>query len=127
MFPHPGWYMEVENILYNSHTNHRNSSDVDSHGRRQTEKEIHSFQIHFSIYYCCYYYYYNRNEDIFVLTRCFPFVQNSLGGRLRMIITGAAPTSPSVLGFLRAALGCQVKLIHEQTHAPSTAPSTTQC
>lgn len=28
-----------------------------------------------------------------------------------MIITGAAPTSPTVLGFLRAALGCQVRPI----------------
>uniref|UniRef100_A0A3B4WZ33 Long-chain-fatty-acid--CoA ligase n=1 Tax=Seriola lalandi dorsalis TaxID=1841481 RepID=A0A3B4WZ33_SERLL len=37
----------------------------------------------------------------------FSKIQASLGGRLRMIITGAAPTSPSVLGFLRAALGCQ--------------------
>lgn len=36
-------------------------------------------------------------------------LQASLGGRLRMIITGAAPASPSVLGFLRAALGCQVR------------------
>lgn len=25
-----------------------------------------------------------------------------------MIVTGAAPASPTVLGFLRAALGCQV-------------------
>lgn len=25
-----------------------------------------------------------------------------------MIVTGAAPASPAVLGFLRAALGCQV-------------------
>lgn len=32
-----------------------------------------------------------------------------------MIITGAAPTSPSVLGFIRAALGCQVC-----THSPQT-------
>lgn len=36
------------------------------------------------------------------------FSQASLGGHVRMIVTGAAPASPTVLGFLRAALGCQV-------------------
>uniref|UniRef100_A0A671Y006 Long-chain-fatty-acid--CoA ligase n=1 Tax=Sparus aurata TaxID=8175 RepID=A0A671Y006_SPAAU len=35
-------------------------------------------------------------------------VQESLGGRVRVMVTGAAPISPSVLSFLRAALGCQV-------------------
>ncbi|XP_053086948.1 long-chain-fatty-acid--CoA ligase 1a isoform X3 [Pangasianodon hypophthalmus] len=34
-------------------------------------------------------------------------VQVSLGGRVRLMITGAAPVSPTVLTFLRAALGCQ--------------------
>ncbi|KAG7282007.1 hypothetical protein CRUP_020112 [Coryphaenoides rupestris] len=34
-------------------------------------------------------------------------VQNSLGGHVRLMITGAAPVSPTVLTFLRAALGCQ--------------------
>ncbi|KAH0629767.1 hypothetical protein JD844_012117, partial [Phrynosoma platyrhinos] len=34
-------------------------------------------------------------------------IQASLGGCVRMIVTGAAPASPTVLGFLRAALGCQ--------------------
>ncbi|KAM4621296.1 long-chain-fatty-acid--CoA ligase 1-like [Polymixia lowei] len=34
-------------------------------------------------------------------------VQASLGGRVRLMITGAAPISPTVLTFLRAALGCQ--------------------
>ncbi|XP_040928631.1 long-chain-fatty-acid--CoA ligase 1-like isoform X2 [Betta splendens] len=34
-------------------------------------------------------------------------VQASLGGRVRIMITGAAPISPTVLTFLRAAVGCQ--------------------
>ncbi|XP_034038237.1 long-chain-fatty-acid--CoA ligase 1-like [Thalassophryne amazonica] len=36
----------------------------------------------------------------------FKKVQASLGGRVRLIITGAAPISPSILTFLRAAMGC---------------------
>uniref|UniRef100_A0A8C3BYT9 Long-chain-fatty-acid--CoA ligase n=1 Tax=Cairina moschata TaxID=8855 RepID=A0A8C3BYT9_CAIMO len=35
-------------------------------------------------------------------------IQASLGGRVRLMITGAAPISASVLTFLRTALGCQV-------------------
>lgn len=34
-------------------------------------------------------------------------VQASLGGRVRLMLTGAAPISPTVLTFLRAATGCQ--------------------
>lgn len=37
----------------------------------------------------------------------FKKVQASLGGHVRMMITGAAPVSPVILTFLRAALGCQ--------------------
>ncbi|XP_040274664.1 long-chain-fatty-acid--CoA ligase 1 isoform X2 [Bufo bufo] len=37
----------------------------------------------------------------------FQKVQASLGGKVRLMITGAAPVSPTVLTFLRAALGCQ--------------------
>nr|DBA29128.1 TPA: hypothetical protein GDO54_009385 [Pyxicephalus adspersus] len=37
----------------------------------------------------------------------FQKVQDSLGGKVRLMITGAAPVSPTVLTFLRAALGCQ--------------------
>ncbi|XP_066574295.1 long-chain-fatty-acid--CoA ligase 1a isoform X2 [Amia ocellicauda] len=37
----------------------------------------------------------------------FSKVQASLGGRVRLMVTGAAPVSPIVLTFLRAALGCQ--------------------
>lgn len=38
---------------------------------------------------------------------CCP-LQASLGGRVRLMITGAAPISPSVLTFMKAAIGCQV-------------------
>uniref|UniRef100_A0A8C9FG58 long-chain-fatty-acid--CoA ligase n=1 Tax=Pavo cristatus TaxID=9049 RepID=A0A8C9FG58_PAVCR len=34
-------------------------------------------------------------------------IQASLGGKVRLMITGAAPVSASVLTFLRTALGCQ--------------------
>ncbi|NXL86944.1 ACSL1 ligase, partial [Alectura lathami] len=34
-------------------------------------------------------------------------IQASLGGRVRLMVTGAAPVSASVLTFLRTALGCQ--------------------
>ncbi|KAF7666250.1 hypothetical protein LDENG_00112830 [Lucifuga dentata] len=37
----------------------------------------------------------------------FKKVQESLGGCVRLMITGAAPVSPTTLTFLRAALGCQ--------------------
>ncbi|XP_047441574.1 long-chain-fatty-acid--CoA ligase 1-like [Mugil cephalus] len=37
----------------------------------------------------------------------FKKVQASLGGRVRLMLTGAAPVSPAVLTFLRAAIGCQ--------------------
>ncbi|XP_077596523.1 long-chain-fatty-acid--CoA ligase 6 [Stigmatopora nigra] len=52
-------------------------------------------------------------------------IQASLGGRLRMIITGAAPTSPTVLGFLRAALGCQVYEAYGQTECTAGCTFTT--
>ncbi|XP_048407064.1 long-chain-fatty-acid--CoA ligase 5 [Stegostoma tigrinum] len=42
-------------------------------------------------------------------------VQASMGGRVRMMVTGAAPISPSVLTFLRAALGCQIFEAYGQT------------
>lgn len=34
--------------------------------------------------------------------------QASLGGRVRLLLTGAAPISAPILTFFRAALGCQV-------------------
>jgi len=42
-------------------------------------------------------------------------VQESLGGRVRVMVTGAAPISPSVLDFLRASLGCQIFEAYGQT------------
>uniref|UniRef100_A0A8C9WIK4 Arachidonate--CoA ligase n=1 Tax=Scleropages formosus TaxID=113540 RepID=A0A8C9WIK4_SCLFO len=55
----------------------------------------------------------------------FSKIQASLGGRLRMIVTGAAPTSPAVLGFLRAALGCQVYEAYGQTECTAGCTFTT--
>ncbi|KAG9339810.1 hypothetical protein JZ751_022477 [Albula glossodonta] len=55
----------------------------------------------------------------------FSKIQASLGGRLRMIVTGAAPTSPTVLGFLRAALGCQVYEAYGQTECTAGCTFTT--
>uniref|UniRef100_A0A4W3HKN6 Long-chain-fatty-acid--CoA ligase n=1 Tax=Callorhinchus milii TaxID=7868 RepID=A0A4W3HKN6_CALMI len=52
-------------------------------------------------------------------------IQNSLGGEVRMIITGAAPASPAVLGFLRAALGCQVYEGYGQTECTAGCTFTT--
>ncbi|XP_072318579.1 long-chain-fatty-acid--CoA ligase 1a isoform X3 [Eucyclogobius newberryi] len=46
-------------------------------------------------------------QDSFWDKLIFKKVQASLGGRVRMMITGAAPVSPVILTFLRAALGCQ--------------------
>ncbi|XP_053368212.1 long-chain-fatty-acid--CoA ligase 5 isoform X1 [Clarias gariepinus] len=42
-------------------------------------------------------------------------VQESLGGSVRVMVTGAAPISPSVLSFLRACLGCQIFEAYGQT------------
>ncbi|XP_041672361.1 long-chain-fatty-acid--CoA ligase 5 [Cheilinus undulatus] len=42
-------------------------------------------------------------------------VQESFGGRVRFMVTGAAPISPAVLNFLRASLGCQIFEAYGQT------------
>uniref|UniRef100_A0A8C2RQX2 long-chain-fatty-acid--CoA ligase n=1 Tax=Capra hircus TaxID=9925 RepID=A0A8C2RQX2_CAPHI len=42
-------------------------------------------------------------------------IQESLGGKVRFLITGAAPISPPVLTFLRAAMGCLVFEAYGQT------------
>ncbi|KAK2866455.1 hypothetical protein Q7C36_002511 [Tachysurus vachellii] len=42
-------------------------------------------------------------------------VQETLGGSVRVMVTGAAPISPAVLRFLRASLGCQIFEAYGQT------------
>ena len=44
-------------------------------------------------------------------------IQKLLGGRVRIIITGSAPLSPSVLDFVRCAMGCLVMEGYGQTEA----------
>ncbi|XP_037547160.1 long-chain-fatty-acid--CoA ligase 5 [Nematolebias whitei] len=51
-------------------------------------------------------------------------VQESLGGRVRIMVTGAAPISPSVLTFLRAALGCQIFEGYGQTECAAACTFT---
>ncbi|MED6263910.1 Long-chain-fatty-acid--CoA ligase 5, partial [Characodon lateralis] len=51
-------------------------------------------------------------------------VQESLGGHVRMMVTGAAPISPSVLRFLRAALGCQIFEAYGQTECAAACTFT---
>ncbi|MEQ2280718.1 Long-chain-fatty-acid--CoA ligase 5, partial [Ameca splendens] len=51
-------------------------------------------------------------------------VQESLGGHVRMMVTGAAPISPSVLSFLRAALGCQIFEAYGQTECAAACTFT---
>ncbi|XP_032922218.1 long-chain-fatty-acid--CoA ligase 5 isoform X2 [Catharus ustulatus] len=48
-----------------------------------------------------------RNDSIWDKL-VFKKVQETMGGKVRIMVTGAAPISPSVLTFLRAALGCQI-------------------
>ncbi|XP_067858332.1 long-chain-fatty-acid--CoA ligase 5 [Heptranchias perlo] len=47
-------------------------------------------------------------NDSFWDKMIFNKVQATMGGRVRVMVTGAAPISPPVLTFLRAALGCQI-------------------
>ncbi|GFQ88898.1 long-chain-fatty-acid--CoA ligase 1 [Trichonephila clavata] len=49
-------------------------------------------------------------------------VQESLGGRVRLLVTGSAPLASNVLTFLRCALGCTIIEGYGQTEcvAPST-------
>lgn len=52
-------------------------------------------------------------------------VQESLGGKVRVMVTGAAPISPTVLNFLRAALGCQIFEAYGQTECTAGCTFTT--
>uniref|UniRef100_A0A8C9W8W5 Arachidonate--CoA ligase n=1 Tax=Scleropages formosus TaxID=113540 RepID=A0A8C9W8W5_SCLFO len=47
-------------------------------------------------------------------------LQASLGGRVRVMVTGAAPISPTVLNFLRASLGCQIFEAYGQTECTAS-------
>ncbi|NXQ93140.1 ACSL5 ligase, partial [Sagittarius serpentarius] len=55
-----------------------------------------------------------RNDSIWDQL-IFKKVQETMGGRVRIMVTGAAPISPSVLTLLRAALGCQIFEAYGQT------------
>uniref|UniRef100_A0A8B9QJV8 Arachidonate--CoA ligase n=1 Tax=Apteryx owenii TaxID=8824 RepID=A0A8B9QJV8_APTOW len=55
-----------------------------------------------------------RNDSIWDQL-IFKKVQETMGGQVRIMVTGAAPISPSVLTFLRAALGCQIFEAYGQT------------
>ncbi|NWR34950.1 ACSL5 ligase, partial [Tachuris rubrigastra] len=55
-----------------------------------------------------------RNDSIWDKL-VFQKVQENMGGRVRIMVTGAAPISPSVLTFLRVALGCQIFEAYGQT------------
>ncbi|XP_006630837.3 long-chain-fatty-acid--CoA ligase 5 [Lepisosteus oculatus] len=55
-----------------------------------------------------------RNDSIWDKL-IFHKVQETMGGRVRVMVTGAAPISPSVLSFLRACLGCQIFEAYGQT------------
>ncbi|XP_071107343.1 long-chain-fatty-acid--CoA ligase 5-like [Haliotis cracherodii] len=47
----------------------------------------------------------------------FKKIQKTLGGKIRLIISGSAPLSPPVLDFLRASMGCMVLEGYGQTES----------
>ena len=53
-----------------------------------------------------------RNHVEFASTSKFfqTSLQNSMGGRVRVVISGTAPLRDDVMVFLRCALGCHVSL-----------------
>uniref|UniRef100_A0A8C1I845 Long-chain-fatty-acid--CoA ligase n=1 Tax=Cyprinus carpio TaxID=7962 RepID=A0A8C1I845_CYPCA len=64
-----------------------------------------------------------RNDSIWDKL-IFHKVQESLGGRVRVMVTGAAPISPTVLTFLRASLGCQIFEGYGQTECTAACSFT---
>ncbi|KAM8783157.1 long-chain-fatty-acid--CoA ligase 5 isoform 1-T1 [Rhynchonycteris naso] len=52
-------------------------------------------------------------------------IQDTLGGKVRIMVTGAAPISAPVLTFLRAALGCSVFEAYGQTECTAGCTFTT--
>ncbi|KAK2192641.1 hypothetical protein NP493_27g04000 [Ridgeia piscesae] len=53
-------------------------------------------------------------------TLIFRRVQDSLGGRIKVVFSGAAPISPHVINFIRVALGCLVSEGYGQTESAGT-------
>lgn len=60
------------------------------------------------------------SSHLTLLLCSFPLLspKSSLGGKVRLMVTGAAPVSATVLTFLRAALGCQVRTLSLDTVFP---------
>ncbi|XP_035669719.1 long-chain-fatty-acid--CoA ligase 1-like isoform X2 [Branchiostoma floridae] len=54
----------------------------------------------------------------------FKKIQENLGGRVKYIVTGAAPLSPTIMTFLRCAMGCFVFEGYGQTESAAAASLT---
>ncbi|XP_051968461.1 LOW QUALITY PROTEIN: long-chain-fatty-acid--CoA ligase 5-like [Xyrauchen texanus] len=67
-----------------------------------------------------------RNDSIWDKL-IFHKVQETLGGRVRVMVTGAAPISPAVLSFLRACLGCQIFEAYGQTECTAACTFSMPC
>ncbi|NXD16142.1 ACSL5 ligase, partial [Nothocercus nigrocapillus] len=63
-----------------------------------------------------------RNDSIWDQL-IFKKVQETMGGQVRIMVTGAAPISPTVLTFLRAVLGCQIFEAYGQTECSAGCTS----